>query len=696
MALTPGSSTSLTTAQANPLSKKISKILETKFDQNRELLEPLKGLSDFYGANTPAARRNLRSQVERRNVEMNQEFVNMLEGLNRKIDNVYSEVESMNTCVNDMMNRLQVTKSQTRDLINETTKLQNETQKLVLKEKVMSTFLEKFQLTPEEVVALKGSSSTGSRIGLQSSKMSPSPPSTLRLTPDFFAALEKTKKIHSDCKMLLRSNQQKAGLEIMEQMALLEETAYERLYRSLQEEMRGQTGDNPEIRSLICSAMTALHVRPVLFQYVLTEFATARRICVVRGFIQALTRGGPGGTPCPIELHSHDPLRYVGDMLAWVHQSLATEKELTTSLLRDLQDKLGNSTSTPIIQETIASITEGVGRPLQVRVEQVLTTVQDAVSLFKLKNLIHFYLHVVKSIVVSPSTTTETTAVPQSSTGLTSGPGDASSMISSSAPGDNSLVATLSGLHGLADKMFLNALNCQASKLLERVDVPPEDLSPSSTLTRSLGLLRDLLLSHDASIASIEDRKAQFKSITHILVDALMQMVQVAASSLNGEVDTATHMINSFHLIHTTLTVFEFVDDQLEMLQAQIEAHVDTLISAQAGLVLSAVDLNIPYQTVQSRPRGPYPDVPQMQASNLKAAMMKFDSFLASPDSIALSQLSFLTSASVRDSILEKSTSLIHGAYKTLYDAITNPSNGFTEPQGIVPRTPDQVKRLIQ
>ena len=57
---------------------------------------------------------------------------------------------------------------------------------------------------------------------------------------------------------------------------------------------QGQTGDNPEIRALTCSAMTALHVRPVLFQYVLTEFATARRTCVVRGFIQALTRGGPG------------------------------------------------------------------------------------------------------------------------------------------------------------------------------------------------------------------------------------------------------------------------------------------------------------------------------------------------------------------------------------------------------------------
>ena len=52
--------------------------------------------------------------------------------------------------------------------------------------------------------------------------------------------------------------------------------------------------------------------------------------------------------------------------------------------------------------------------------------------------------------------------------------------------------------------------------------------------------------------------------------------------------------------------------------QAQIEAHVDTLISAQAGLVLAAVDLNIPYQCVQSRPRGPYDDIQQMQAGNLK------------------------------------------------------------------------------
>lgn len=43
---------------------------------------------------------------------------------------------------------------------------------------------------------------------------------------------------------------------------------------------------------------------------------------------------GPGGTPRPIELHSHDPLRYVGDMLAWLHQAVASEKEHLQSLLK--------------------------------------------------------------------------------------------------------------------------------------------------------------------------------------------------------------------------------------------------------------------------------------------------------------------------------------------------------------------------
>lgn len=36
--------------------------------------------------------------------------------------------------------------------------------------------------------------------------------------------------------------------------------------------------------------------------------------------------------PRPIEIHAHDPLRYVGDMLAWVHQAIAGEREFLEGL----------------------------------------------------------------------------------------------------------------------------------------------------------------------------------------------------------------------------------------------------------------------------------------------------------------------------------------------------------------------------
>lgn len=36
----------------------------------------------------------------------------------------------------------------------------------------------------------------------------------------------------------------------------------------------------------------------------------------------------------PLEMHSHDPKRYIGDMLAWLHQAMPEERECLNSLLK--------------------------------------------------------------------------------------------------------------------------------------------------------------------------------------------------------------------------------------------------------------------------------------------------------------------------------------------------------------------------
>ncbi|CAG2197586.1 COD2 [Mytilus edulis] len=185
-------STSSTSHASNPLTRKLNKILETRLDNDKDMLEALKALSTFFNENSLRSRRNLRSDIERRSLAINEDFITTFQAVKEKLDSVYAEVEGMNTCCQDMTSRLKAAKEQTHDLINQTTNLHAESQTLHMKAQVADAFLAKFQLKPEEVKALRGTRDGSIHL-------------------DFFQALEKVKKIHNDCKVLLRTNQQTAG-----------------------------------------------------------------------------------------------------------------------------------------------------------------------------------------------------------------------------------------------------------------------------------------------------------------------------------------------------------------------------------------------------------------------------------------------------------------------------------------------------
>ncbi|XP_027413151.1 conserved oligomeric Golgi complex subunit 6 isoform X2 [Bos indicus x Bos taurus] len=422
-----------TSAQtSNPLSRKLRKILDTRLDNDKDMLEALKALSTFFVENSLRTRRNLRGDIERRSLAINEEFVSIFKEVKEELESIHEDVQAMSSCCQDMTSRLQAAKEQTQDLIVKTTKLQAESQRLEIRAQVADAFLSKFQLTSDEMSLLRGT-----REG--------------PITEDFFKALGRVKQIHNDVKVLLRTNQQTAGLEIMEQMALLQETSYERLYRWAQSECRTLTQESCDISPVLTQAMEALQDRPVLYKYTLDEFGTARRSTVVRGFIDALTRGGPGGTPRPIEMHSHDPLRYVGDMLAWLHQATASEKEHLEALLKHVTAQGVEEN----IQEVVGHITEGVCRPLKVRIEQVIVAEPGAVLLYKISNLLKFYHHTISGIIGNSATT---------------------------------LLTTIEEMHLLSKKIFFNSLSLHASKLMDKIEAHLDTLineQASYVLTRA-------------------------------------------------------------------------------------------------------------------------------------------------------------------------------------------------------------------
>ncbi|XP_042874667.1 conserved oligomeric Golgi complex subunit 6-like isoform X1 [Penaeus japonicus] len=661
--------------QNNPLSRKINKILETRLENDKDTLDALKELSTFFTENTLRSRRNLRGEIEKRSVGISEEFVTALREVKEAVDGIYTEVSSMNEVCVDMKRRLQATKSETRHLIHQTNSLQNQSQKLHMQEEVALAFVKTFQLTPEEVLIIKGSS-----------REAP-------ITQEFFTVLDKTQKIRNNTKYLLQTGHQKTALDVMEQMNVCREAGLERLYRWCQSQCR-----SPDPSPLLTQALAALQERPVLFNLVVEEWVVVRRGWLVRGFLDALTIGGPGGAPRPIELQAHDPLRYVGDMLAWVHQALPSEREAAQTLfakcsnIEIMRDIVGDPLASSIYgtnakldnpndsqgsytyvsnlmlrdvaeqtRSTVASISESVCRPLKTRIEQMIVTDQGReggkkpVQLYKISNLLRFYHNTIKQVTDS---------------GL--------------------LVATLDELHQLSYKMFISALQSQVTHLSERIEPPGETLAPTPGVARTLGLLTEVVTA--ATVA--DDAQQDFKQIVSCVVDPLVNAVNESAAGL-GTVESAVYLLNCFHQLHSTLSLLHTTGDKLEMIQGQIDAQLDTLAQEQISGVCHSVGVAGMYPFISHPPPTPLSQNPACQPLAVQSFMTKLDGYLSAPDHLMLPHTRLLLSSSFRRTLHQRTAEALSSIYVKLHSLVHNPMNGYTDPSALLPRDPETVKNLL-
>eukprot|EP00123_Amoebidium_parasiticum_P015477 comp22991_c4_seq1/m.36606 comp22991_c4_seq1/g.36606 ORF comp22991_c4_seq1/g.36606 comp22991_c4_seq1/m.36606 type:complete len:801 (-) comp22991_c4_seq1:43-2445(-) len=714
----------------NPLSRKLNKILNLRLDQDKEVVEALKALSKFYTDNTLKARRNLRSDIERRSLEVNYEFLEAFEMVKKRLDEVQKEVTSMKQCCDEMNQRLQAAKEQTAGVIDTTNELQQKAGRVQVRAEVVDKFISRFQLTPEQMAALKGAggghalthmatnvrSQTVGRQG-ETRRSSITPEGLVvdgdgagpgELDETFFEALERAKQIHADCKVLLRSQHQIIGLEIMDNMTLLQETGYERVYRWAQSECRGLSRDTPEITPIFRRALQTLRDRPALLRYCIDEIGTARRATVIRQFIDALAIGGPGGFPRPIEMHSHDPLRYVSDMLAWLHQAVAAEQELLSTLLSppkasNVVARYKSNSAAPItrrftrtnadsenggtlngkeeggqeqlreeVQVLLTRVMEGTCRPFKARLDQVLASDPGVVMCYKLANLLHFYAHTIHTHLGS----------------------------------NDALYQTIDEGRQTAFKVFMDSLRIHADRTMSEIQPPPPDLSPSPIILQTLAMLKELVASYSGSLIAnptegslADDPTTSIAAVLSAVLDPLQQLAQTQASTLSPA-NKAVYMLNCLTNIQTTLGLYEFASARLEALESQIESYLSDLVHHQASFILSKTGLSGKLQilarlTAEGNTT-PLSECLGMEASAIRDTMQQFDTFLSSgTGNTSMAQCELLSSARLRRRVREQGLTLTVSAYATLYAAVLNPHNNYPEPTTIVPRTPEQVKTLI-
>lgn len=678
---------SSTVGLAPGLSRKLKKVLECRTD-TPDLVASLNALSSFYDENTPHARRNLRSTIEKRALQINSEFLSAADSTQIALDRVEEEVNALADCCDKIAAALSSSAETTSDIISTTERLKQELEVTTQRQEIVNCFLRDYQLSNEEIKALRED----------------------ELDESFFQALSHVQEIHSNCKLLLRTHHQRAGLELMGVMAMYQEGAYERLCRWVQTECRklGDT-DNPEVGDLLRTAVRCLKEKPALFKYCAEEVGNLRHNALFRRFISALTRGGPGGMPRPIEVHAHDPLRYVGDMLGWLHQALASERELVHALF-DIDSADHKSTAKKTTENdslkaaesdftfVLDRIFEGVCRPFKVRVEQVLQSQPSLIISYKLTNTLEFYSYTISDLLGR----------------------------------DTALCNTIGMVKDAAQKTFFDILKTRGEKLLRYPPPVAIDLSPPPAVREGVSLTLEIIENYNSMMVSASGEKPAFDPVLSALLDPIIKMCEQAAEAhkskmsgqltrrsrtssdssqltsvdallssssappQNNETPSKIFLINCLCAIQQPLLRHDVASQYVTNIGSMIENHINLLVQKEVDTLLQRCGLSDKMQIFRSSTTTELPlserqeTSPAMLSECLKAF---FGLVLGSEGS--LPEFEQIQVPKLRSEACVRVAKTLAEDYEVIYRAVTDQQNGYPDPKSLARHPPDQIRTIL-
>jgi len=680
------SSSSISSNTSAALNRKLTKIIETRTDAP-ELQQSLETLAAFYGKNSLSSRRNLRGQIERRGIEINNQFLQLLLEVHKNLEEVQRDVSEMKNSCEEMSERLQYTKEISGKLMSQAEVLNDQRKTNGIFAEITDRFTTRFLLSEEELNALKSND----------------------LHASFFASLQRVQQIHNDCKLLLRTQHQRAGLEIMDAMSLHEEAAYRKLYKWVRNECRKFSVSYPypndnssldianNISPIFKVAIAALKNKPVLLGYCLDEIASTRNKSIVKSFLIALTQGGVNSVPRPIELHAHDPLRYIGDMLAWIHQQLANEYDLLHSILvtpsttnqNATNDSLQMNTNEVEIKKVIDTVFEGVCRPFKVRVEQVIislsnqysysndqfnyrssntgTTKAGLVIIYRISNILDFYAKTISKFL----------------------------------PSSAALLSTLDECKQESLRVFFDLLKDQGDKLQKSPPSVPTNLIPPPEINEFIYRLRDIGNIFESSLTPNHEREKEFKPVLIAILDPLLLSCNLIASSLSAA-HMSVFMINCLSSIQEVLALHDFTKTRLEMITAHIKAHMDTLIAEQGTSILQNCSLADKLPLLQkSFPKAKENEEGMVLSSILdkktvSEIVQSLERLLVADNGMLyMPQCELLMNSQLRSAVRSSVNQVVFEAYSAFYMAITDPKNMYSEPDSYFLYKPDQVKTML-
>ncbi|KII95365.1 hypothetical protein PLICRDRAFT_34211 [Plicaturopsis crispa FD-325 SS-3] len=594
------------------------------------------------GDSAAKARLNLRRDMENKLAEGSRQFLSAFGEVDQKLDELQEHITTMRSRCDEAETQLRLTDEASKSLLERAGSLREERQEVETRKSIVSLFLARFTLSEEEVEALTSRD--------------------VALGRRFFAAMDKTERIRSDCRVLMAGEDgpTKAGLDIMSSTSSHLEQGYEKIFRWCSYEFQRMGRDvQLEVAPNMREAVRRLRQRPELLTEALTFLSQTRQSTLLSTFLDALTRGGPSGLPRPIELHAHDPLRYVGDMLAWVHQAIAAEHEFLEGLFALGQDgrmvgsvrRFGVTEEDEWIRELMDSSVSKLCVPLKIRVQQTVRSQESSIISYKIANLLQFYMLTMRRTI-----------------------------------GDNALLSTtLQEITDVAYKVFYDAIETQG-RAMSRVplDLNDPEVTPPSVILEQAQILREIMTVYESSLLGDEDpeeRDAGFKRILDVLVDPTVDMIIASSEEkrrLRPAWDKAVFVLNCLSYLEGVLEAFSFTGEKRKKVQDIIEERVQDLIEDHTVNIFHDASMYDVIGTVSTlQPSEILSRLGATQPQQLQSSLHKFSLWLSGLEVVHSPRLARLTVQRLHTRIHREALERLARGYAQVCEEVRKPRSGY-------------------
>lgn len=641
--LTPSHTNPALAPRSNVLSSKVSSLLSASY-ADIETRDALNLINERNIVNNAQTRRQLRLNVQREVIESNGVIIKEFGHVAEQLKRIGATIATLNRGCDEIRKHINAARQETAPILQEASEIMLQKQQIETKQQLLGAFNKHFIVSDDDIATLSSSAEP--------------------VNDHFFAVLAKTKKLQSDSEILLGAENQRLGLEIVEQVSKALNAAFQKLYRWVQREFKSLNLENPQISSSMRRALRVLAERPSLFQNCLDFFSKSRENTLSDTFYTALIGTSANGVEDPsikpIELIAHDPLRYVGDMLAWTHSATVSEREALEVLFisegdeiakgiqagRDsepwmMDDKSSTFDGLRALNDLVDRNVTGVAKVLRQRIGQVISSHEEIIMAYKIANLLGFYRIMLIKLL-----------------------GD-----------DSVLLSTLSGLEETAMKQFRALMRDRIAGLRSDVHPAMSDLAPPEFLSDGMKELKAIMLTYDSSFTSSLDRESDFKSVMTEAFEPYMEKVNIMAKGLEPP-SNAIFTINCVLVASLTLSLFDFTTDRLNKLQDDMRTQSAELISYQYGFLLTNSGIRPLLEATEplSNSKGDLLTLlnsPALQSNALTEASQTLDDFLPSALMDATENLKALQSSKLAQEITEEAADRFCHVFESIEAKLT-------------------------